>query len=226
MNKRAIILPPVALVVLWFTAIWWPARSAVSNEEDRLAAIQTDQLALITEFDGLNAASDQLDSLNAEVAGLDVAIPSRAGVAAFVRQLDAESLATDFRIEVLAPTLVLGGTTLDPDRAVPAGMSSISFSLTGQGSFEAAMEFVDQVATLPRLVVIDELGLTSIEGESGQVILDLDVRVFTTEQMTSTATNAILGSGEASELDDLDATVDLTPQQDELLDRVREDDDR
>ena len=225
MNIRTLVLPPMALTGLWAAAIWWPSQSSVAEEHDRLAAIQSDQLALITEFNDLSSGAEQVDALNAELESLDVAIPPSPDIAAFVRQLDAEADASQFEIDLLAPTLVLGGAATDPDRVVPPGMSSVSFSITGQGSFEAAMAFVDRVMTLPRLIVVDALGLTSVEGDTGQVILDLDLRIFTTDQMTGSDLGQVVAfdePAEPNELDDLDDSVDLTPQQDQLIERGRE----
>jgi Tfp pilus assembly protein PilO len=204
---RPIALPPLILVILWAGAVWWPLRSGTSSEQERLATIQAEQLSLVSTIDGLNTATDQLAAYDADLDRFAVAIPAQLDMATFIRQIDAEAGASGIQIDLLSPNEVLGGSTRDAKRPLPIGVSSVTLSLAGQGSFESAMDFVERLTALPRLVVVDVFGLSAVDGDAEQIIVDLELRVFTTEALVANAQSAAFTTGTASgdpeEVDDL-----------------------
>lgn len=221
MRFRPLLLPPVALAALWAAAVWWPTQSAVATEQDRLAAAQSEQLALVASFDELSSAADRLDVFDADLERFELAIPPTLDMAALVRQIHAEAASSGLRIDLLSPTDVLGGATVDADRPVPAGMASVSMSLMGQAGFEEAIAFVDRLRALPRLVVVDVLGLSAVDGATDQIILDLEFRVFTTEALVPQPAGTFAPLEIETPTTD-DATADLESEKQAVLARVAE----
>jgi Tfp pilus assembly protein PilO len=170
--------------------VWWPFRSETASERDQLAQIQAEQLTLVATLDELNAATDLLGGFDADLERFAIAIPETLELPTFLRELDAQADAAGVQIDLVSPSEVLGGATRDSKRPVPPGMSSVSLSLTGQGPFESTMEFVNRLDDLPRLIVVDTLGLSAVDGNADQIIIDLELRVFTTETLVGSTASS------------------------------------
>lgn len=192
MTVKRTALPPLALVLLWFAAAWWPARAMVASEQARLDDLQSQQLAMVSTLNELATAEELTPRFEEDLERIDAAVPDQLRMSSLLRQFDAEADAAGIQIELFTPTEVLISSSLDRGRLVPAGMSAVALSLTGQGPFEATLDFVGRIQALPRLVVIDRLGLRTVDDGAGEIIIDIDFRIFTTESMApSTGTVSV-----------------------------------
>jgi Tfp pilus assembly protein PilO len=77
----------------------------------------------------------------------------------------------------------------------------VTVSIGARGTYEQVMAFASGLRQLDRLVVFDLVGLTADNEDSGQVIMDLELRIFTTDELVVTPQ---LGEEELLDVDDLD----------------------
>ncbi len=181
--RPSVLLPPVVLLIAWAALLWWPSRVTVATEEDRLADLQTEQMALVGEIEELNVASGRLDEFELDLVRFATAVPSTSDLGAFLRVLHAEADEVELELDLFAPTRVSNSVTAAPGQAVPPNLSSVSLALSGTGTYEAALAFVGRLEALDRLVVVDSLVLTAGDGPN-QIIIDVNMRVFTTEPIS------------------------------------------
>ena len=131
-----------------------------------------------------------------------IAVPDEVELAEFVRDVGAVGDRSGVDVEQLAPLTVAGDSDAESAIDLPADTSSVTLSIGASGTYEQVMAFATGLRGLDRLVVIDLIGLTVDEESSSSVIVDLELRIFTTAELTA-----------PSELDDqlLDGEEELDP---------------
>lgn len=176
--------PMIVLVALWVAAAWWPTRTGVDS--NRLAELSAERALLA---DDLATAAELADAglgLELQIATAARAVPADLDLGGFVR--DVGQLADDSGVAVdqVAPLLVYDETAEDTD--LPDGTGAAVVSIGGSGSYAAVMDFIERLGSLERLTVIDVADL-SAEEDAAEVIMDLEVRIFTTGAVTPAETD-------------------------------------
>jgi len=171
--------PPVLLLVVWLAIIWWPNRADSIDAQSRIEDLQAEQLALVVELTTVSDAADQLDRIDDDLTRWAVAVPAAAEVGELVRTLDGHADAVGLQVDLFAPTNIADSATTQAKQPLPSTMSSVTLSLTGTGTFDAAMTFIERLETEPRLIVIDAVTLTAADEDPNQIILDVEMRIFT-----------------------------------------------
>lgn len=184
MSFRNLLLPPILLGLLWFAGIWWPAQMIVSSEQEELESLQATQLSLVAEIDTLNQLGEVQDAIERDFAAFAEAVPAEPGVDAFIATIADEGAASGVDIRLVSPTEILGPDTADPNRATPAGVNAVAFSVAADGPFGSVMTFIRDLQELDRLVVVDTLALSGVEG-TDRVTVDLALRIFTSGDESS-----------------------------------------
>ena len=187
---RPILLPPLMLLMAWAVVAFAMQRS-ITADQNRIDQLRNEQLALVVELDELGAAEQRSASIDADLDRFAVAVPASTDLGPLLRTLDAEAVAAGVRIDLLVPTNVASSTTTSSDRPVPPSMSSISIAVSGVGTFEAVMDLMARIENLNRLTVIDVVKLTSGDDEPGQILVDLEFRVFTSGTIVADDTAAV-----------------------------------
>ena len=59
----------------------------------------------------------------------------------------------------------------------------VMFIVTGTGTFTAAMSFIERLEAESRLIVIDAVTITAADEDPNQLVLDVEMRVFTTDTL-------------------------------------------
>lgn len=188
----------VALLVVVFG--WLPARADVQSAERQADASTQLVETLLEEEDLLTELEDAADELTVERRAQEAAIPPTAQLPEFILAL--ETLADDVGTDVIdvVPTSILGPFD---DPATPIGTSSVMLSVSLQGSFVQAIRLMDELVRLPRIVVVESVGLGTDETSAGLAI-DLELRIFTTEELVD-ATDGFLEDFDV-EADDAELT--------------------
>ena len=86
----------------------------------------------------------------------------------------------------IAPLTVSSDSDPEAVSRLPVGTTSVTISIGARGQYPALLAFVDELHALDRLVVVDLVDLTSDEEDTSQVIMDVELRIFTTEQLVQT----------------------------------------
>lgn len=197
MTLRNLLLPPLVLGLLWVAAVWWPAQMLLEREQRELDTQQTQQLSLVSEIDELNQQTDILERIDADRARIDTAVPPNENIDEFLAVIAEQATSAGVNVRVVSPMQILGSDSADPFRPVPGGISAVVFSTSADGSFPAVMTFVRELQELDRMVVVDTLALSAVEG-ADRVTVDLGFRVFTTGEGEVSSTGVELTESEAA----------------------------
>jgi len=182
MNRRLLIpiAIGVALVLLWFVALWGPQGSALSDAKKRKNDAVQQGATLRDQLSRLQQARNDQPLKQSELETLRVAIPDDPNLAQFI--LDANDAANKAGIQFLSitPTPPGGaqattGTTVAGGAATPV---PIRMSLTISGGYFQILDFVNRLNKLPRIVVIDTLSITAGSDISNMQV-SMAARMFT-----------------------------------------------
>lgn len=182
MRLRALLGPPLVLALIWAAAIWWPAQRAISSATEELDQSESQQLSLITDIGRLDGTSEQQSDLEDDIAVIARSIPSDPMIDTFLNTLALSAEASGVRVNLVSPTEILDATTSDPNRPVPPGMSAIAIVMEAEGSFADVMTFLSSIDDLPRLIVIDQIGMVAVDGATQLIVIDLGLRIFADNQ--------------------------------------------
>ncbi len=157
-NLAVGILCAVLLVALWWTMLLKPTRTKVSKvradtaaQEAKLAPLQA-QLARARR-DAAHAAEFQ-----AQLQSLQQAMPNSPALAAFIRQANQIAAASGVSWQSVTHAPPVPGV---------GGLTSISIGIQIQGTYPQVMDYMARLAALRRLVVVDNLQLSTTTQSTG-----------------------------------------------------------
>lgn len=162
----------IVLLGAWFMLLWSPKGSELKDARAQQVAAKQQVTELQVKLDRLKDGERRSPELLATQDRLESAVPEHAQLAEFI--LDVNDAATKARVDFVAITPSPPGPS-----TVPGGPPSIKLRLEVSGDYFATLEFLDLLADLPRLVVLDEVQLDPTEGE--KLSADLGGSIFTTQ---------------------------------------------
>lgn len=177
MNRKVLLISvgaTVGLAVLWFLLLWTPqgGRLTDAHEREETAAATNSQLELRAAR--LAAAEQRRPELTADLEALRVAVPDAPDLAQFLLDADTASTAAGVDFISISPTPPAASTTA----GVP---SEIALSISVEGGYFQVLDFLNRLSSMPRIVVVDTLGLTaSGEGSDAVLTVAITARMFTT----------------------------------------------
>lgn len=178
MNRRVVLIAAgggVVVLLLWFFLLWSPRSSDLSDAEDQHQAAQDEADRLELRLRRLLTLQDQAPELRSSLEALRAAVPDDPDLAAFI--LEADDAATQSGIDFVSIT------PNEPSAAeAPAGPAVIDLSISAIGGYFQTLDFLNRLADLDRLVVIDSLGI-SASAQAGIVELNTSIsgRMFVAE---------------------------------------------
>ncbi|HUR17400.1 MAG TPA: type 4a pilus biogenesis protein PilO [Acidimicrobiales bacterium] len=184
MNRRLLAIGAgvaVAILVLWYIALWKPRGSDLDKAKDRRAAAEATASQLQTEIDRLRAEQSQEPLRRAQLERVRALIPDEPNLAQFI--LDANDAAVKAGIDFIsiAPALPAAGSAVAAPGAAPAPVASlppeIKLSLQIKGGYFQVLDFVNRLDALPRLVVTDGLSLAA--DPNARMTVTVSARMFT-----------------------------------------------
>jgi Tfp pilus assembly protein PilO len=176
-------VPPAVVVVVWFALAWLPG--TLSGHEARQEEAEGERVLLLADLAKARALPNQVADLEARLAETDVAVPETVELAEFLRAASAAGDRAGIEIEHTAPLTVSSDADQEDAATLPAGTSSVSISIGARGGYDQVVAFADELRALDRLVVIDLMDLTTDEEDTNTLILDVELRIFTTEELTT-----------------------------------------
>jgi Tfp pilus assembly protein PilO len=208
-NRRLLIPVGVGLVVLilWYVALWSPQSSALSKAKKRTEDAIAKRDTLRTQITRLQESQKDQPLKQAQLETMRVAIPDDPSLAQFI--LDANDAASKAGIDFLSITPTppgAGGAT--GGAAASASLTPIRIGMTISGGYFQVLNFINLLNNLPRIVVVDGLGLSGASGASGtaptaggtstgstvtatggvQLQVSVQGRIFTTSQQSVSST--------------------------------------
>ena len=163
MNRRtllAVIGGALAIILVWWFAIYSPKRSAISSAKSDRAAAEARGRDLEVTVARLKALDRSRPQLEADLRALNAAIPANPDLGTFI--LSANEIATRAGVDFLsiAPS--------PPAQSSGAGQpTSIGLSIQVRGNFFAVVDYLNRLEQLERIVVVDTLSLAAQRSSAG-----------------------------------------------------------
>lgn len=200
MNRRNALIAAgasLAVMLLWFVALWSPRSNAISEANERAQLAQQQQDDLRVRIARLKAAQRDEPAKRAKAEMLRAAIPDEPNLAQFI--LDTNDAATRSGIDFLsiAPT--------PPAAGVGAGPATIALTMSVSGGYFQVLDFLNRLESMPRLVVVKEITVGG-RNETGRLSVALTATMFTSQSRTATAP----ASGSATSSTTTSSTVATT----------------
>lgn len=164
----------IAIVALLLFAGYYflirPQAADVAQARVDRAGVEQSVSDLQVLLQGAGAESDVADTSGVDVAELAAAIPPDDRLADLLRQLEAIAGASGMVHSSISPSPA-GSNPLGPG-------GSIQVTITATGSYDAARAYLAELTSMPRLVLIEQIGLHQQPG-GAEAQLQLAIRVFT-----------------------------------------------
>lgn len=193
MNKKALLIgvgASLALVGLWFLLLWSPQGGRLAGARAREEAAAAENSQLEVRAARLSAAEQRRPELTADLEALRVAVPDSPDLAQFL--LDADAASTEAGVDFIS----ISPTPPAPS-AKPGLPSEVNLDITVEGGYFQVLDFLNRLTTMPRVVVIDTLGLTAGEGATAPLNVTLTARMFTTATEVAAAPAPAAGGAPA-----------------------------
>ena len=221
MSRRTLMIGGAAALgvfVLWFVLLWSPQGSKVSKAKDRRVQAESEQQELQLRIARLRSLQQEEPQKRAQLEALRVAIPDEPNLAQFI--LDANTAANVSGIQFLSispspPSAETGPAGAAPAPTTPAAPgagarpATINLQLSVSGGYFQVVDFVNRLNGLPRLVVIDSLGLTGSAQASPTGSTDLTVAI--TARMFVSAATPVAGGTSGAPVTPGGATTTTAP---------------
>lgn len=172
-------LAAVLVVALWYMTLYSGLKDEASDVDAEIETAQGERSALETQVRQLRSVEADKERFEARLDRLQLAVPDRAELAAFIRSIDAIREQTGVQLMSVAPS----------EPVAASGVGTIQMSIQIDGDYFDVMEALrrlEQVDAIGRLVVIDSISMTSSGGDSGATDLGpppvsatLTARMFT-----------------------------------------------
>jgi Tfp pilus assembly protein PilO len=175
-NRRIAMFAGGAMIVLlgaWFMLLWSPKGSELDAARTRKETAEAKANELQVKLDRLKDGQRRSPELLAARDRLVSAVPEHPQLAEFI--LDTNDAATKAGVDFVS----ISPTAVSVSK-VPGGPPSVAVSLEVSGDYAATLNFLDRLAELPRIVVLDEVQMTP--GEEGKLTAHLGGNIFTTEE--------------------------------------------
>jgi Tfp pilus assembly protein PilO len=180
MNRRVMVftgLGLLAVLVLWYAALWAPATGSLSDAEQRLERAESEartlRLQVSKKADGNADAQRQLDEQAATAAQL---VPDQADLDDVLDQLATAATRSGVVLQSVNPS--------PPAKPSPGDPPTIAVTVQAQGAFGSVQAYLAALEALPRLFVVDSVAISTADGgATGSPVLSATIsgRAFATQ---------------------------------------------
>lgn len=146
----------VVVVAAWYLALWSPRQKAIKKATADATAAQANVSVLLAELSALQAQARSQTQRQIELTRLRAAIPTTADISSVIVSL--YNAASDAGIDL---------TSISDSQPEAGTPPSVKISLAVTGHFYQVLQFLNDLAGLPRIVVIDNVALAPGGGASG-----------------------------------------------------------
>ena len=172
MSRRPLLIAGVgvvAVVGLWFVLLWAPqsgrlADAAARRDDAEAANTQLEQRVRL-----LRGAGEESAEMEAALDDVNSAIPEQPRHDLLLVDVEDAARAAGVELSTITPT---------PPTAGKGGVSQVPVNLAVTGQYGAVLSFIERLETLPRIVVIDGLDVSS--APDGTLTVAISARMFTT----------------------------------------------
>ena len=177
--RRAALLGVLAVVVLvggWYRLVWQPQGEHLAAAVDRQHAAEDAQTDALASVKLLAKRKGQAAEVHQALDQLKAAVPDDADLSSALAYTAASAAVAGVELQSVAPSPVATKGT---------GPASTRLALTVAGPYPNVTAFLDHLATVPRLVVVD--GVTMAADKDGHLTAQVDARAFSVKPAQITA---------------------------------------
>lgn len=172
----------VALVAIWYVALWRPASRQLNAAQATVATHQAQVQQLSSQLAALRAKERQLPGEKAKLAALERAMPAKVSISQVIDEIYGVVLGSGVSWPSESQTLQ-SATTAAPTPAkgkvaTAATPDVVQLDLTVKGSYKQLMVMITALGALPRVAVVDSLSLSGGSSASKKLTATLQARVF------------------------------------------------
>ena len=153
----------VAMVLAWWFLLWSPRNR--SYNDANLAAQQAEGQVtqLQAQYNRLLSIKQQIPQLEAELAKLQTAVPDKPQLDQIILNVNDAAVQSGVQLLSITPTPPATASSAVGAAAAPAtgAPPAIRVSLSLKGSYNQVLDYINRLDALPRLLVIDTVGLNS-----------------------------------------------------------------
>jgi type IV pilus assembly protein PilO len=174
----------VVLLLVWYQFLWSPKGADIASAHERTTTAQSKAQELQTRLDSLVVAKRDLPALVDRQVRLKAAVPDTPDLAGFL--LAANEAATKAGVDYLNVAPALPATT------TPGLPPAITVALNVTGGYSQVLDYLDRLATLPRVVVVDHVQVSPgvKDGSDPKLSITLTARTFAGQGAPPTAVTA------------------------------------
>ncbi|MGH9103306.1 MAG: type 4a pilus biogenesis protein PilO [Acidimicrobiales bacterium] len=149
----------VLVVAVWYVGLWAPRSRQITQVMAQQAAATTQQAQLVAELSQLQAAAKTLTAKEAALSKMSQAVPGTPDVAPLILQINKAAKQAGVDFLSIAPSKPVAATPSGSSAEPGGSPSTIQLSINVTGGFFQLLDFIDHMDALPRIVVINSLGL-------------------------------------------------------------------
>jgi Tfp pilus assembly protein PilO len=209
----------VAVVLAWWFLLWGPRNRSYDQASMAAQQAQSQVDQLQAQYDRLLSIKQQIPQLEAELGKLQTAVPDKPQLDQIILSINSAAVQSGVQLLAISPNPPATTASAGAASAATSAPPAIRVSLSLKGGYDQVLDFVNRLDGLPRLLVIDNVGLTSnAAGPAGtsapatpgattattpqaELTISMNVRLFTTTAApaagattTTTAPSATSGS--------------------------------
>ena len=187
----------VAMVLAWWFLLWGPRNRSYNDANAAAQQAQAQVTQLQAQYNRLLSIKQQIPAFQAELAKLQTAVPDKPQLDQIILNINSAAVESGVQLLSISPTPPAAASSTGAATAPTAAPPAIRVSLSLKGGYDQVLDFINRLDGLPRLLVIDTVGLTSnATGPSGtsatagagttgvtapaELTISLTVRLFTT----------------------------------------------
>jgi Tfp pilus assembly protein PilO len=159
-NLTVSIIVAVLVVALWWTMLLKPTRAKVAKAKSDTTAQEAKLAPLQQQLSQAQRDAAHAAEFKAQLESLQLALPNSPALAAFIRNANGIASAAGVKWESV--------THATPTPGV-GGVESISVSLQVQGPYGHIIDYLSRLASLKRLLVVDNLSLAASSSSTSAV---------------------------------------------------------
>ena len=151
----------VALVLLWWFLLWSPRNRSYNDANAAAQQAEAQLTQLQAQYNRLESIKQQIPQLQAQLAKMQVAVPDKPELDQIILNINDSAVRSGVQLLSVSPTPPAATGTPAAGGAASTAPPAIRVSLSLKGDYDQVLDFINRLDALPRLLVIDSLGLNS-----------------------------------------------------------------
>jgi Tfp pilus assembly protein PilO len=159
----------IVLVAIWYVALWHPGTKhlAAAHQAQADAQQQVDQLN--TQVAHLHGLVKEAPADKARLTQLETGLPDDPSLDTALDDLNRVAVSSGVTLSSVGPSAPADQTPGTGTASASSGPQSIALSMAASGQPAQVIAFLQALTTMPRLIVVDQVGLSTGSSSAAQI---------------------------------------------------------